>query len=99
VNLVRTIEDYFEPILLGRSPFDISGTLHALNEAMYNTLYAQAAVSDAMYDVVGRALGLPVHVLLGGECRDRVREIAVPTGPGLGVELDMDRIAALRVDR
>jgi len=52
-----------------------------------------------MYDVVGRALGLPVHVLLGGECRDRVREIAVPTGPGLGVELDMDRIAALRVDR
>jgi muconate cycloisomerase len=26
-------------------------------------------------------------------------EIAVPTGPGLGVELDMDRIASLRVDR
>jgi muconate cycloisomerase len=26
-------------------------------------------------------------------------EIAVPTGPGLGVELDMDRIASLRIDR
>src|SRR5262245_16564874 len=72
-GLVRTIEDHFEPILLGRSPFDISGILHALNDAMYNTLYAQAAVCDALYDIVGRALGVPVHVLLGGECRTRVR--------------------------
>ncbi len=73
VNLVRTVEDYFEPILLGRSPFDVAGTLHALNEAMYNTLYAQAAVGDALYDIVGRVLGVPVHALLGGECRDRIR--------------------------
>jgi muconate cycloisomerase len=72
-NLVRTITDYFEPILLGRSPFDIAGALHALDEAMYNTLYAQAAVGDALCDVVGRALGVPVHVLLGGECRRHVR--------------------------
>jgi L-alanine-DL-glutamate epimerase-like enolase superfamily enzyme len=73
VSLVRMIEDHFEPILLGRSPFDISGILHALNEAMYNTLYAQAAVGDALYDIVVRALGVPVHTLLGGECRSRVR--------------------------
>ena len=73
VSLVRMIEDHFEPILLGRSPFDISGILHALNGAMYNTLYAQAAVGDALYDIVGRALGVPVHTLLGGECRSRVR--------------------------
>ena len=73
VNLVRTIQDHFEPMLLGRSPFDISGTLHALNEAMHHTLYAQAAVGDALYDIVGRALGVPVHILLGGECRGRVR--------------------------
>jgi len=76
-NLVRTVEDHFEPILLGRSPLDIAGTLHALDEAMYNTLYAQAAVADALYDVVGRALGVPVHALLGGECRDRVRICAL----------------------
>jgi muconate cycloisomerase len=73
VSLVRTIQDHFAPLLRGRSPFDISGALHAMNEAMYGSLYAQAAVSDALYDVVGRALGVPVHALLGGECRDRVR--------------------------
>jgi len=79
VNRVRTIADPFEPLLLGRSPFDISGTLHALNDAMYNTLYAQAAVGDALYDIAGQALGVPVHTLLGGECRERVRVGAVLT--------------------
>jgi len=72
-NLVRTIKDHFEPLIAGRSPFDIGGILHTLNEALYNTLYAQAAVADALYDIAGKAVGLPVHKLLGGECRDRVR--------------------------
>jgi L-alanine-DL-glutamate epimerase-like enolase superfamily enzyme len=26
-------------------------------------------------------------------------EVTVPTGPGLGVDLDMDRVGSLRVDR
>ena len=72
-NLVRTVKDQFEPLVAGRSPFDVGGILKTLNEALYNTLYAQAAVADALYDIAGKAVGLPVHKLLGGECRDRVR--------------------------
>lgn len=72
-SLVRIIKDHFEPLIAGRSPFDIGGILHTLNEALYNTLYAQAAVADALYDIAGKAVGLPVHKLLAGECRDRVR--------------------------
>src|SRR5262249_54293798 len=79
LNLVRTVEDHFGPILVGRSAFDIAGALEALNTALYNTLYAQAAVADALYDVVGRALGVPLHVLLGGQCRSRIRVGAVLT--------------------
>ena len=72
-SLVHTIKDQFEPMITGRSPFDVAGIVHALNEALDNTLYAQAAVADALYDIAGKAVGLPVHKLLGGECRDRVR--------------------------
>jgi muconate cycloisomerase len=72
-SLVRTVKDHFEPLMAGRSPFDIGGILTTLNEALYNTLYAQAAVADALYDIAGKAVGLPVHKLLAGECRDRVR--------------------------
>ncbi len=66
-------------MLVGRSAFDISGALEALNTALYNSLYAQAAISDALYDAVGRALGVPAHVLLGGQCRRSVRVGAVLT--------------------
>ena len=72
-SLVRTIKDHFEPLIAGRSPFDIGGILTTLNEALYNTLHPQAAVADALYDIAGKAVGLPVHKLLAGECRDRVR--------------------------
>jgi muconate cycloisomerase len=72
-SLARTVKEHFEPLIAGRSPFDVGGIMHTLNEALYNTLYAQAAVADALYDIAGKAVGLPVHKLLGGECRDRVR--------------------------
>jgi len=72
-NLVRIVKDHFEPLIAGRSPFDVAGILATLNEALYNTFYAQAAVADALYDIAGKGVGLPVHKLLGGECRDRVR--------------------------
>ena len=76
-NLVRTIEDHFAPRVVGRSPFDVAAVLHELNEAMYNTFYAQAPIGDAMYDLMGKILGVPVHALLGGKCRDKVRVAAV----------------------
>ena len=72
-NLVRTIKDYFEPAIVGRSPFDIAGILKTLDATLSNTLYPQAAVADALYDIAGKAVGLPVHKLLGGECREQVR--------------------------
>lgn len=76
-NLVRTIDDCFAPMVVGRSPFDVAAVLHQLNEAMYNTFYAQAPIGDAMYDLMGKILGVPVYRLLGGKCRDRVRVAAV----------------------
>ena len=57
-NLVRTIKDYFEPAIVGRSPFDIAGILKTLDATLSNTLYPQAAVADALYDIAGKAVGL-----------------------------------------
>jgi L-alanine-DL-glutamate epimerase-like enolase superfamily enzyme len=73
VNLVNTIENHFGPLIVGQSPFNVSGILNTLEGAYSNTLYAQAAVSDAFQDLVGKASGLPLRRLLGGECRTQVR--------------------------
>lgn len=71
-NLVRVIRDFFVPHLLGRSPFEIAAIMRDIDESLYGTLYAQAAVSDALHDLVARLQGIPVWRLLGGRSRGRI---------------------------
>jgi muconate cycloisomerase len=76
-NLVHSIKTQFEPLLIGRSPFEINAIMHDLNTTLYNSLYAQAPIGDALYDLMGKCLNVPIHALLGGKCRDNVRVGAV----------------------
>lgn len=76
-SLTRVIADHFAPRVVGRSPFSIAAIMHGLDEAVYHSLYAQAPISDALYDLQGKLLGIPVHALLGGKCRERVSAAAV----------------------
>jgi muconate cycloisomerase len=74
---MHSIHDQFAPLLIGRSPFQINAIMHYLNQTLYGSLYAQAAIGDALYDLVGKFLNVPIHALLGGKCRDTVRVGAV----------------------
>ncbi len=74
---VATIAD-FKRWLVGQDPRNI-GHLWAM---MYNFtrfpggLVVNAAISSiehALWDISGKAAGLPVYMLLGGKCRDKVR--------------------------
>jgi len=86
--VVGAIEHYRE-FLIGRDPMRIG----ALWQEMYRSQYfeggrvLQAAISAidiALHDIKGKALGAPVHQLLGGKQRDFVPTFAttyVPPGP------------------
>lgn len=76
-NLVRNIHDHFTPHVVGRSPFEIAAIMNDLDEALYNSTYAQAPISDALYDLQGKILGVPVYQLLGGKCRSSIAVCAV----------------------
>jgi muconate cycloisomerase len=78
-SLKEVIDKHLAPRLAGRSPFELNALMHDLDEAIYHSFYAKAAVGDALYDLQGKALGLPVHVLLGGPCRAWLRGCAVLT--------------------
>ena len=64
--------------LLGRDPFDIEPIWHDLYETTAHAgtraaaIHTISAIDIALHDLVGRALGQPVHRLLGGRFRDRV---------------------------
>lgn len=88
-NLVTTIKTIYEPLLTGKSPLQINEIMGLCESAVYHSTYAQAAISDALYDVVGKYLGLPVCDLLGGKCRESIPVgICVPIFPDTAVMLD-----------
>src|SRR4051812_26951794 len=77
------IKDLVDKIILGKDPFRIE----ALWSEMYDdTFWAKgggpivfagvSAVEQALWDIKGKALGVPVYELLGGKCRDSVRVYA-----------------------
>jgi galactonate dehydratase len=50
-----------------RDPYSEGGQVH---------MTAAAAIEVACWDIIGKSVGLPVHALLGGRIRDRVRAYA-----------------------
>lgn len=63
---------YLAPAVQGVDPANIV-ELHARMDAVIRGYpYAKAAVEFAAYDLAGKRLGVPVHVLLGGRARERV---------------------------
>jgi galactonate dehydratase len=58
----RNIEDHWT--VLYRGGFYRGGAIH---------MSALAGIDQALWDIKGKALGVPVHELLGGHVRDRIR--------------------------
>jgi galactonate dehydratase len=59
-------------VLKGRTPFDVE---HFRQTATLGDLLARtvhSALEQAMWDMAGKALGLPVHEMLGGKVRERL---------------------------
>lgn len=69
-------------ILLGRDALDVEGNWHHMVDQTRRygrrgvTLHAISAADLALWDIAGQARGEPVHALLGGKRRDRVRAYA-----------------------
>lgn len=80
------ISDLFKPVIMGED----ARRIEAIWEKMYSTqrlrgygtgyfTRAMAGIDIALWDIVGKASGLPVYQLLGGKFRDRI-----PTYQGVG---------------
>lgn len=70
----------FSTYLIGKDPFRIED----LNQNFYRSVYfrgsvimsAISAIDIALWDIKGRALGVPVYELLGGKTREKIRVYA-----------------------
>jgi galactonate dehydratase len=83
--VVGAVED-LAPLVLGRDPRDIEQLVRVMHKHGFWRIgvigsSAIAGIEVALWDILGKSLGVPVWRLLGGRTRDRVR---VYTHLGLG---------------
>jgi D-galactarolactone cycloisomerase len=68
----ETIDAVYAPALIGRDPRDIGNSWRTRWLAPFENRLAIGAIDLALHDLVGQALGVPVHQLYGGARRRRV---------------------------
>ncbi len=88
---------HFRELLLGEDPFRIAHIWQRLYRSQYFEggrvlTAAQSAIDIALHDLKGKALGLPVHELIGGRVRDRVPSLA--TTNALAPEVALEQAQA-----
>ena len=83
---VKGIIEHYREFLIGKDPMSRG----ALWQEMYRSQYfeggrtltaAISAIDIALYDIVGKKLGVPVYELLGGKHRNKVPVFATTAGP------------------
>jgi L-alanine-DL-glutamate epimerase-like enolase superfamily enzyme len=82
---------HFEQDLIGQDPFQIEHLWQVMFRGGFfpagrATAAALSAVDIALWDIKGKALGVPVYELLGGKVRDKV--VCYPHNAGHGTEIE-----------
>jgi galactonate dehydratase len=74
-SLLVAVVNMFKPKIIGRSPFEIQAIWRHL--ALINggriTATALSAIEQALWDIIGQVLKVPIHALFGGAVRQRIR--------------------------
>ena len=71
---IRAIRQ-MEAIMVGRDPRQIEQIVWEFTQAEIDRdrICALSAIEQALWDILGKALGVPVYSLLGGPCREEIR--------------------------
>lgn len=64
-SMVAAVERWFGPALIGTDPFAIEAAWERFDRVAHNRTI-KGALDLALHDIIGQALGIPCHRLLGG---------------------------------
>lgn len=72
-SIMEFVHNWFGPMLLGENPFDIERITHNMDRLVGHNWIAKTGIDYALYDIKGKALGVPAYELLGGRTREKVK--------------------------
>ena len=72
VTAAHFIASIFQPLLAGQDPRDIEALTLRMRHALYGHPFTKAAIEMALWDILGKSVGLPLYRLLGGPMREFV---------------------------
>ncbi|MBL8222880.1 MAG: hypothetical protein JNL62_26815, partial [Bryobacterales bacterium] len=69
---VHLIAAYLEPVLVGEDPRDVERLTFQMRRALAGNPFTKSGIEIALWDILGKSVGLPVYRLLGGAVRERI---------------------------
>jgi L-alanine-DL-glutamate epimerase-like enolase superfamily enzyme len=97
------VDQLLRPLLVGKNALDTGPLWDEMWDASQRASLAgvgsaSAGVDIALWDITGKALDVPIHRLLGGKRRDRVKFYASSMRHDMSVEEEVERVQEM-VDR
>ncbi len=71
-SIVTIVKEWLSPQLVGLDPYDLEKIWDRLDKITANNT-AKAAIDVAIYDLIGKKLGFPIHKLLGSWDGQKIR--------------------------
>ena len=83
-GIVAIIKDHLENCLVGENPYNIERIWLKMDHAIEGYLRVKGPLDIALYDAIGKHLGIPVYELIGGCVRDEY----FVEGVGYGISIE-----------
>jgi len=81
--IAAMIENWIAPAILGMDPFEVEGIWAKMDRVAPTYPMSKAPLDMSLYDIMGKALGVPAHRLLGGLQAERIPLVGLI---GIGTE-------------
>lgn len=91
-GIVSVLTERLVPAITGLETANTNGIWQAMDEAIVGFNRVKAGIDNALYDLNGKALGVPAYQLLGGKVQDGY----VVEGVGYGLSIDEPEIVAAK---
>lgn len=91
-GIVSVLQEQLVPAIIGLNAANMNAVWKSMDKAVVGFLRVKAGIDNALYDLNGKALGVPAHQLLGG----KVQTGYVVEGVGYGLSIDEPDILAAK---